>query len=86
MRIIDKVDGICMLMMIVKYGTDTDVALLSRNVDKTKKTYKERLVLNSFIIKYEIFPERRSDVLLRDYYVFYASFNSLLYFFVSTLR
>jgi hypothetical protein len=84
-RIIDKVDGICMLMMIVKYGTDTDV-VLSRNVDKTKKTYKERLVLYSIIIKYEIFPERRSNVLLRDYSVFYASFNPLLYFFVSTIR
>jgi hypothetical protein len=67
--------------MIVKYGTDAD-AVFSRNVDKTKKTYTESLVLYSVIIEYEIFPELSSDVLPGDYSVFSASFNVLLYFFL----
>jgi hypothetical protein len=56
----------------------------SRNVDKTKKN-AERLVLYSVIIEYVIFSERLSAVHLGEYSVFSASFNLLLYFFLSKL-
>ncbi len=71
--------------MIVKYGTDTDFVFFSRNVDKTKKTYTERLVLYSFIIEDDIFSERLSDVLLGDYSVFSASSHFLFYFLSASL-
>ncbi len=59
----------------------------SRNVDKTKKNiYTERLVVYSVIIEDEIFSEQLSDVPLGVYSIFSASFNFLLYFFISTIR